>query len=368
MDQKEEKRIFPPYRSMNLAICSSVLDRYLDSRDLKHSYEQYGLNGLEVIRTGEPDQGKICPEMVTGVHLFFQVFWMDWWKGKTRWLDAEFDSRQQWIEYFGSENREGYLDRLRADLEYADAVGAKYVVFHASEVDLLESFTWNYKYSDEEVVDACIEIINLLLDGRHYTFDFLVENLWWSGMTLKDAALTRRMLEGIHYAHKGVMLDTGHFMNTNYELKTPGEALVYLHEMLDSHEKEGLLPYFKGMHLQLSLGGAYVRQQRKAWEQDRKIVCPSGECYSEQQFLKLPFYERFRLAYEHVGQIDRHQPFAAEGVARLVKRVSPVYLTFEFQQQSREEYEQFLCVQSRFLRCFCLEKEVPDYDSLIMAV
>lgn len=349
MGLTEEKRVLPPYRSMNLAICSSILDRYSDMQDLRDSYEQFGLNGLEVIRGGEPDQGKICPEMINGVHLFFQVFWMDWWKGKTEWLDEEFDSRQQWMEYFGSEDREGYLNCLRADLEYADAIGAHYVVFHVSEVDLLESFTWKFKYSDEEVVDACIEIINLLLDGKDYTFDFLVENLWWSGMTFQDAALTRKMMDGIHYEHKGIMLDTGHFMNTNHDLETPEEALLYLHEMLDAHEAEGLLPYFRGMHLQMSLGGSYVKRQKRAWEQKRMILCSSAECYSEQQFRTLPFYDRFRLAYEHVGRIDLHQPFTGEGVSRLVERVSPVYLTFEFQQKSREEYEQFLCEQSRLL-------------------
>ena len=31
---------------------------------------------------------------------------------------------------------------------------------------------------------------------------------------------------------KGLMLDTGHFMNSNYELETPTDALAYLHQML----------------------------------------------------------------------------------------------------------------------------------------
>ena len=32
------------------------------------------------------------------------------------------------------------------------------------------------------------------------------------------------------------MLDTGHFMNSNYELETPADLLAYLHQMLDEHE------------------------------------------------------------------------------------------------------------------------------------
>ena len=46
---------------------------------------------------------------------------------------------------------------------------------------------------------------------------------------------------------KGLMLDTGHFMNSNYELETPADALAYLHQMLDEHE--ALLPMIRGIHL-----------------------------------------------------------------------------------------------------------------------
>ena len=96
-----------------------------------------------------------------------------------------------------------------------------------------------------------------------------------------------------------------------------------------------MLHWFKGMHLQLSLGGDYVRKQRKEWR-EHPI-----------DFDKIPFYELFRLAYDHACHIDLHQPFIGEGVREFVERVAPKYVTLEYQQNSREEYEQFVEAQSK---------------------
>lgn len=322
---------------MNFSVYDGMLKRYKDSEDIKNAYKKGGLNGLEVIRAGEPDGGKILPGMVNGVHLYFHIFWMDWWKGDYERLDAEFDSRQQWIDYYGGLDREVYLNYLRDDLNYAEEIGAKYVVFHVAEVTLRESYVYQYKYTDEEVIDASLEIINTLLEEQEYHFDFLVENLWWSGLTLKNVNLTKRLVEGIHSDRKGIMLDTGHYMNTSCELKTPEDAVEYLNEMLDVHEKAGLLSWMKGIHLQMSLSGDYVKKQRKEWESNPL------------DFEKIPFYELFRIAYEHACFIDLHQPFIGKGVKELVERIAPNYVTLEFQQNSREEYEDFVAAQSRLL-------------------
>ena len=53
----------PACRSMNFSIYGGMLDRYKDSEDIKEACLKRGLNGLEVIRAGEPDQGKICPDI-----------------------------------------------------------------------------------------------------------------------------------------------------------------------------------------------------------------------------------------------------------------------------------------------------------------
>ena len=66
-------------------------------------------------------------------------------------------------------------------------------------------------------------------------------------------------------------------------------------------------------------------------------------------FEEIPFYELFRLAYEHACFIDLHQPFIGEGVKELIERIDPNYVTFEFQPNTREEYESFAKAQSEIL-------------------
>ena len=64
----------PECRSMNFSIYGGMLDRYKDSNDIKAACKKGGLNGLEVILAGESDQGKILPEMINGVHMYFHIF------------------------------------------------------------------------------------------------------------------------------------------------------------------------------------------------------------------------------------------------------------------------------------------------------
>ena len=115
------------------------------------------------------------------------------------------------------------------------------------------------------------------------------------------------------------------------------ERLQHQKSMNEYYQSQ-MLHWFKGMHLQLSLGGDYVRKQRKEWR-EHPI-----------DFDKIPFYELFRLAYDHACHIDLHQPFIGEGVRKFVERVAPKYVTLEYQQNSREEYEQFVEAQSKILK------------------
>ena len=66
-------------------------------------------------------------------------------------------------------------------------------------------------------------------------------------------------------------------------------------------------------------------------------------------FDEIPFYELFRLAYEHVNNIDQHLPFLEEGVKELIRRIGPEYITFEFKQRSKEEYLQYITDQGKML-------------------
>lgn len=284
--------------TMNFSMEASDLSRYTDCTDLRRFYQSFGLSGLELMPLGEDPGHLVEKDMIVGVHLRCITDWMD--------LD-----KHMLIEHY------------RKDLEYARQMQAEYVVFHVTQVEFAESLVYKMKHTDAEVVDAAAAFINELLDGQDYPFWFLMENLWWPGLNMLDAKITERLLAQVQYPRKGIMLDTGHFMNSNIYLQTPADALRYLHQMLDAHE--ALLPMIRGIHLNQSLSGDYMRDYLK------HPLTPKSdpEELATQTFL-------------HIFQVDQHRPFTAPGVRELVSRIDPDYVTLEYITRSREEHAQFL--------------------------
>ena len=150
-----------------------------------------------------------------------------------------------------------------------------------------------------------------------------MENLWWPGLNFLNPEDTRRLIGRVHYEKKGFMLDTGHFLHTNLNLQSQEEAVAYLHQMLD--HQEDMIPYIKGIHLQQSLTGNYVKE----WLQ-RPHELPKDPA------------KRFCKVFEHIFQIDKHEPFTAPGVKGLVERIDPLYVTYEYITRNREELASYL--------------------------
>ena len=292
---------------MNFTTSPDDVKRYSSAGDLREYYQKYGLNGLEVMPLSYQEdhiwrEPELCPviepDMVTGVHACCISDWMG--------LDRAF-----------------LLEHYRKDLDYAQAMRAEYVVFHVTQVTDEEVYTYQMKHTDEEVIDAACDFINELLKKEDYSFWFLMENLWWPGLTFRSPACTRRLLDGIHYEKKGLVLDTGHFMHTDLELVSQEEALFSLNRMLDIHEE--VLRYIKGVHIHQSLTGPYV----KNWLKEDNIIPEDQE-------------ECFCRLYEHIFAIDRHEPFTACGIKEFIQRISPLYVTLEYITRGREEHASYL--------------------------
>ena len=45
-------------------------------------------------------------------------------------------------------------------------LGAEYVVFHVSDVSMEECFTYRFSHTNNQVIDAALELINELLPGK----------------------------------------------------------------------------------------------------------------------------------------------------------------------------------------------------------
>lgn len=276
-----------------------------------------GLDGIEAIWTGETPSTELPGGLVQGYHLTFYPDWLDFYRGDKTALIRKYGSLDEARRFYGG-GPETLMELYRCDLERAIALGARYVVFHVSDVSIEEGYTYRWLHSDEDVIDASAEIINQLLDGIAPSFDFLVENQWWAGFTFTEPDKTARLLDAIRYPRTGIMLDTGHLMNCNTVLRNQIEALSYIGKMLDRHGE--LCRRILGMHLHQSLSGAYVRKHIG--------TLPDG--------LPENSVERFGASYQHILQIDRHRPWTQPSVTRLIDRVSPLYLTHELSAPTRE--------------------------------
>ncbi len=64
---------------------------------------------------------------------------------------------------------------------------------------------------------------------------------------MTDPELVRYFIENIEYEHKGLMLDTGHLLNTNLDINTEEEGIDYLIETVKN--LGDMKDYIKGIHL-----------------------------------------------------------------------------------------------------------------------
>ena len=318
-------------KMINLTSSPDDLSRYDGAEDLKSFCEKYGCDGYEYQNLGGETECLIPEELVIGVHLLSFNCWVDMWKGREDALIQEYGSIEKAEQVYGGYGRQALINKFRENLEFARRVKARYVVFHVCEVKIEESYTYKFAYTDEEVVSAVCELVNELLDGQGYEFDFLMENLWWPGFTFTRPEITRMLLEGVHYPKKGIMLDTGHLMHTNNELRTQEEACGYVMEKLLEHA--GMAGYIKGVHLNQSLTGEFVKNMLKT-----------------PRVLKEDYYERWCQVFGDIFQIDLHKPFTAEKVKALIEKIRPEYLTYEFISNDREEHERFLEMQVKALQ------------------
>ena len=311
------------FRMINLINYDSELERFIDKEDLIRFYSKYGIDGIELQKVQELQEKYLKENMIIGLHLPFFNTWVDFYKGDMDKVLDEYGTMEVVEQIYGGTDKSAISKVYKEQLEYADRIGAKYVVFHICDVSIKEAFTGRFLHTNEEVIDISCELINELMDGKDYQFDFLMENLWWPGLDYKNPLMTKRLIDGVNYSKKGLMLDTGHLMNTNQELRTSQEALEYVKTVINEHQS--LKKYIKGLHLNQSLSG----------ERAKSMSFSNVE-------LKHDYWERMYQVYEFIFQLDEHKPFVCEGLKELIEDINPKYITYELITCNREEHETFL--------------------------
>lgn len=289
---------------------------------------KHGLDGLEMMFCGPWDAKLHRPEWMHGCHLRFWPWWLDFWRGDQQVLCKQFASHKEIAKCYGGLTREAWLAIYRDNIRTAVAAGVKYLVFHVSHARIPELFTWQFSASCREVIEATIEVVNALAPEIPRDTALLFENLWWPGLTLTDKELTTRLLDGVAHCNCGIMLDTGHLMNTNPNLRTEAEGVDYILNILEN--LGSYAQFVRGIHLHKSLSGKYI-----------------GRIQNEPKPLKTEY--SMEEVMHHVLRIDEHRPFTTSAVHDIIDYVQPEFLVHEFMYRSLIDWEQKLSQQLQAL-------------------
>ena len=263
------------------------------------------LDGLEMIFC-EPWNRSLFPkERIQGAHLIFWNDWLDFWREKTPQLLTRFENIQAIKNYYGATKPAEWVDIFKKNISLSCSTGANYLVFHVSQARSEETFHRNFYYSDGDVIDATIELVNQFVSEIPPDTFLLFENLWWPGLTLQDVTLAEKLLTHINHSKTGFMVDTGHLMNCNPHLRTEDEGIDFVLETLD--QLGSLKEKIYGLHLHQSLSGAYQQTSTN------QVKNPS-----------------FAEIFSHVSQIDQHRPFTSPRVTEIIEKIKPQFLVHEF--------------------------------------
>ncbi len=316
---------------MNFSTYQYDIERFnYDYKKLEEFLEKNNMDGIELLKPLMWQEETISKDVIKGIHLSYYPSWIDFWHGNQKELLRQFGDIDSIKKYYGDIKKDIIVENYRKEIEIADRLGAEYVVFHVSHVQLEHSYNYKFNYSDAEIIEATAELINEVFKGLNTNIKLLFENLWWPGLTMLDKNIALTLLEKVNYSNKGFMLDTGHLMNTNHYIEDEEQGVKYLIEVVNS--LGNLKKFIKGIHLNCSLSGKYIIEQI---EKNNKN--------------KLTLKEMNENIYRHVMNIDRHKPFSNKMIKSLVELINPEYVIYEFITSSLNELEEYIKIQHNAL-------------------
>lgn len=295
-----------------------------DAETLPAILREHGLDGIEFMRCAPWDRRMYPEELIKGVHLMFWPTWLDFWRGDRAALMAEFGSEENVRACYGSLDVADWVQAWKENLRQAAECKPHYLVFHVAHNRTSEMYTREFSVSDEDVIRATIELVNEIVPELPQGCRLLFENLWWPGLTFRQPHLAALLLEHVNYTDTGFMLDTGHLMNTNLNLKSEAEGAAYVLKVYRALGEMGRRIY--GVHLHQSLSGAYTREMMRRHRGTYRALS-----WSE--------------GMDYVLHVDRHEPFRTEAARWILDTVQPDYLVHEFLQRSRADLDQKLRTQ-----------------------
>ena len=246
-------------------------------------------------------------ELTIGVHLEYWSYWIDFWWNNQQRLDYIFESNEEKKNYYKAQNIYEWIEYIKKNITLALNLKPQYLVWHVSEANVQEIFTYNFYYNDRQVLLATSEVFNEVAKIIPDNVLILFENLWWPGLRLNSMENVVYFFEKLKHNNVGIMLDTGHLMNTNINLTSELEASIFIKDIVNNLGSFASL--IKGVHLNCSLSGQYQKK------------------FIEQQF-KFCEFDKHRL-WEHIIKIDKHEIFQTKAPSFLIDYIQPQYVVHE---------------------------------------
>lgn len=246
-------------------------------------------------------------ELTIGVHLEYWSYWIDFWWNNQQRLDYIFESNEEKKHYYKAQNIYEWIEYIKKNITLALNLKPQYLVWHVSEANVQEIFAYNFYYNDRQVLLATSEVFNEVAKIIPDNVLILFENLWWPGLRLNSMENVVYFFEKLKHNNVGIMLDTGHLMNTNINLTSELEASIFIKDIVNNLGSFASL--IKGVHLNCSLSGQYQKK------------------FIEQQF-KFCEFDKHRL-WEHIIKIDKHEIFQTKAPSFLIDYIQPQYVVHE---------------------------------------
>lgn len=301
--------------------------------ELEKSWEKYskkyGIDYFELIKYSDIDNSSL-KKKIKGYHLRFFPTWLDLYFYSKEELLLRLGEEKNIRSLCGGITKDEMLEYYKKELERAKELEVEYVVLHACNIDIFEGMTYNFRFSDMEILEKVVEFVNEIFDNDKYNFILLLENLWWPGLKLTFYLEADYLIKNIKYKNIGFMLDIGHMLNTNLELKNSDEGVDYILGNLENLKE--YKNYIYGVHLNLSLSGEYVKR--------------SIELNKER---RLNLKEVLNEIYFHVEKIDYHFPFDNMRIKEVLKELPLKYLVYEFIAQDEISIERAIEKQEKIL-------------------
>ena len=278
---------------------------YDREEDIEKTLRKLHLDGIENLIYGTEPALHPTDRITLGCHLAYWPDWMDFYLGKKDFYEKDFPTKQSLMDTFGGITVEDWIEKIRRNIRAALAEKPAYLVWHVADCSVEEIWTRRFRYSSREVLKGAAEVYSAVADEVPQTVQVLFENIFWPGLYTLEPEDVDYFFSCLPGKNVGIMLDTGHLMNTNWGIRTETDGADYVCSIVN--RLGSMKDLIKGIHLSCSISGNYQRTH---------VGPPPAEITPE-------------IIGHHIISIDQHRPFTTDAAKRIVDTVEPEFLTHE---------------------------------------